>query len=323
MSELPPLRFRPILREYLWGGRRLGTELGKPIGDGDHYAESWEVVDHGKDQSIVDGGLFAGATLHELVARFGRELCGYHQPQQRFPLLLKFLDARQTLSVQVHPNDMQAARLSPPDLGKTEAWIVLDADPGSMIYAGLKPGVDRARLEQALAAGRCDECLHQVRPRVGDCILIEAGTVHAIGAGLLIAEIQQASDTTYRLFDWNRVDRDGRPRELHIEQAMGVIDFNRGPVNPAPPEPTDRPYIERLVKCDRFVVDRWNVSEPVTLSINERFHILAMVQGNLKLRGDGDEFHLHRGDSLLIPANCEHLEMDPQGKAGLLDMYLP
>ena len=152
MTELPLLRFNPILREYLWGGRRLGTDLGKPIGDGPHYAESWEVVDHGADQSIVADGPLAGKTLHELVTQEGRAIFGRHHPRHQFPLLLKFLDCHQTLSVQVHPNDEQAAKLNPPDLGKTEAWVVLAAEPGSKIYAGLKPGVDRQTLERELSS---------------------------------------------------------------------------------------------------------------------------------------------------------------------------
>jgi mannose-6-phosphate isomerase len=324
MTALPPLRFKPILREYLWGGRQLGTELGKPIGDGDHYAESWEVVDHGRDQSVVTDGPFAGMTLHELVAQHGAALFGRHHPQRQFPMLFKFLDACQTLSVQVHPNDAQAAKLDPPDLGKTEAWVVLAAQPGSKIYAGLKPGVDREKLKRELEAGKCDVCLHSFEPKVGDCILIEAGTVHAIGAGLLIAEIQQASDTTFRLFDWNRVDRDGRPRELHIEQALAVIDFNRGPVMPRSPQPTGRPQTERLVACDKFILDRWQFDQPAKLTNDDRFHILAVVEGAFTLVANGSTSQsLRRGDTILIPATCRAVELKPEGRAVLLDMYLP
>ena len=192
MPNLYPLRFEPILRRYLWGGRRLETVLGKRLGDGDDYAEIWEIVDHGNDHSVVTHGPHARRTLHELVTEFGPELFGRHVPQAQFPLLLKFLDANKTLSVQVHPNDQQAAELDPPDLGKTEAWVVLAAEPGSKIYAGLQPGVDRDVLQQHVEAGTCDRCLYQFQPQVGDCILLEAGTVHAIGAGLVIAEIQQA-----------------------------------------------------------------------------------------------------------------------------------
>ncbi len=146
MAQVPPLQFKPILREYLWGGRRL-SELGKALGNGDHYAESWEIVDHGTDQSVVADGAWAGTRLQDLVVQHGPALFGRHHPQRQFPLLFKFLDCQKTLSVQVHPNDAQAAGLQPPDLGKTEAWVVLAAEPGAKIYAGLKPGVRRAALE--------------------------------------------------------------------------------------------------------------------------------------------------------------------------------
>jgi mannose-6-phosphate isomerase len=310
------------LREYLWGDRRL-AELGKPIGDGDHYAESWEVVDHGADQSIVADGSLSGTKLHELVTRHGPALFGRHHPQRQFPLLFKYLDCQQTLSVQVHPNDEQAAKLDPPDLGKTEAWVVLAAEPGSRLYAGLKPGVDRATLERELSRGTPESCLHSFQPRAGDCVFIEAGTVHALGGGLLIAEIQQASDTTFRLFDWNRVDKDGKPRPLHIQQALETIDFTRGPVNPVRPRPTDRPHVERLVTCDKFILDRLRLSAPQQLTNDNRFHIAADIEGNVALRSEDSRHDLRRGDTRLIPAACRQVDINPQGKAVLLDMYLP
>jgi mannose-6-phosphate isomerase len=165
--------------------------------------------------------------------------------------------------------------------------------------------------------------LHQFEPGVGDCLLIEAGTVHALGAGLLIAEIQQASDTTYRLFDWNRVDRDGKPRDLHVQQAFDVIDFARGPVDPIEPRPTDKLFVERLVVCGKFVLDRWQVNEPQTLATQDRFHILSMVEGTATIQGDESSHVLRRGDTALIPAACSSVAITPQGNAGILDMYLP
>ncbi len=323
MAELPPLRFIPILKEYLWGGRRLGNDLGKPIGNGDHYAESWEVVDHGADQSTVATGSLAGTTLHELVVRQGAAVFGRHKSRAQFPLLFKFLDCQQNLSVQVHPNDAQAANLDPPDSGKTEAWVVLSADPGSKIYAGLKAGVDQQSLERELARGHCEMCLHEFEPHVGDCVLIEAGTVHAIGAGLLIAEIQQASDTTYRLFDWNRLDRDGKPRPLHIRQALDTIDFDRGPVFPVTPTATSRPSVERLVGCDKFLMDRWRVDSLQKIADDDRFHILTVVEGNISLNIEAGGCHLRRGHTILISAASCNVEISPQGPAVLLDMYLP
>lgn len=316
---LEPFHFRPIFKEYVWGGRRLGSVLGKPIGEADRYAESWEIVDHGTDQSVVADGPLAGTTLHELVTKHGAELLGRHHPQRQFPLLLKFLDAHLTLSVQVHPNDAQAAKLSPPDLGKTEAWVVLAAERGSKIYAGLKPGVDRARLERELAAGTCDTCLHQFEPRAGDCVFLKAGTVHALGDGLLIAEIQQASDATFRLFDWNRVDRDGRPRQLHVDESLDTIDYARGPVAPQQPQPTDRPQVERLVACDKFNLDRWRFDAPSLCGGDDRCHIVAVLEGSVTVI----DARYHRGDSLLIPASCGNATITPEGSVVLLDIYLP
>jgi mannose-6-phosphate isomerase len=320
--SLPLLQFEPILREYVWGGRRL-AELGKPLGDGDHYAESWEVVDHGADQSIVEGTSLAGKTLHDLVTNHGPALLGRHDPRPQFPLLFKFLDCQRTLSVQVHPNDEQATQLDPPDLGKTEAWVVLAAEPGGKIYAGLKPGVDRQSLERELARGSCQSCLHAFEPRAGDCLLIEAGTVHALGAGLLVAEIQQASDTTFRLFDWNRVDIDGKPRALHVQQSLDTIDYRRGPVNPVVPQSSNRPNVERLVKCDKFILDRWQLDAPQTIENDNQFHLLSAIEGSVSVRSEDSQLDLSRGDTLLVPACCRQIEVISQGRAMLLDMYLP
>ncbi len=189
---------------------------------------------------------------------------------------------------------------------------MLAAEPGSKIYAGLKAGVDRAQLERELAAGTCDRCLHQVEPRVGDCIFLEAGTVHALGEGILIAEIQQASNTTFRLFDWNRLDRDGKPRPLHIEQSLDTIDYRRGPVAPQVPQPTDRPHVERLIACDKFVLDRWHFDAPQKCGGDDRCHIVAVVEGEVTVKQQA----LSRGQSLLVPAACSDAIVETQGHGG-------
>ena len=286
MQTLYPLRFQQVFRQYLWGGRRLESTLGKPIGPGDNYAESWEVVDHGEDQSVVSHGELAGTTLHELVTSRGTELLGRHAPQERFPLLFKFLDAHKNLSVQVHPNDDQGALLDPPDLGKTEAWVILHADPGSVVYAGVKRGFDRDAFEREIHRGTAELCLHKIEPQAGDCLFIPAGTVHALGAGLVVAEIQQASDTTFRLYDWNRVGPDGKPRPLHVEQGLAVSDFSRPPATLQTPQPTERPHIERIVDCDKFVLDRWHINNAEVIGGDDRFHIVAVLNGSIQVEGD-------------------------------------
>jgi mannose-6-phosphate isomerase len=322
MPSLYPFRFQPIFRRYLWGGRRLGSVLGKAIGE-ENCAESWEVVDHGEDQSIVTDGPLAGTTLGQLVRDHGAELFGRDDPQPSFPLLWKFLDAAKMLSLQVHPNDEQAARLIPPDLGKTEAWVVLAAEPGSLIYAGLKRGFDRAALEREIHRGTCELCLHRFEPRVGDCVFIPAGTVHAIGAGLLVAEIQQASDTTYRLFDWNRVCPDGKPRELHVEQGLDAIDFGRGPVSPQQPMATDNPKSSRLVECDKFFLDRWQLDEPCYLGGDDRFHIIACLEGSAVVHRDPRGAALTKGETILLPAAAGAVEVQPLAPTVMLDAFLP
>ncbi|MCH2114148.1 MAG: class I mannose-6-phosphate isomerase [Pirellulales bacterium] len=314
-----PLRFEPVFRRYLWGGRRLATMLGKRLGAGDDYAESWELVDHGSDQTVVQSGPAKGLTLRQLVADHGADLLGKDAAQTQFPLLFKFLDCNRTLSVQVHPNDDQARKLDPPDLGKTEAWVVLAADPGSKIYAGLKPGIDRAALRNALAEGTCETCLHEFQPRVGDCVFIEAGTVHALGAGLVIAEIQQASDTTFRLFDWNRVDGRGQARPLHIEESLGVTNFSRGPVSAQQPIPTAIAGRESLVACDKFVLDRCSGTGPHTIGGEGRFHLLVVLEGS----GDLSGMALAVGHTCLLPAKAGAAVFKPHGKAVVLDIYLP
>jgi mannose-6-phosphate isomerase len=322
MSPLYPFRFVPVFKRYLWGGRRLGTVLGKPIGPEEDYAESWEVSDHPSGQSVVAAGPLAGTTLQQLLAAEGRALGG-DQPLERFPLLFKFLDCQRVLSVQVHPNDEQGAKLQPPDLGKTEAWIVLDAQPGALVYAGLKRGFDRDALAREVNRGCAELCLHSFEPQAGDCIFIPAGTVHALGAGLLVAEIQQASDTTYRLYDWNRVGPDGKPRPLHVKESLDTINYTAGPVSPQRPQSTGQPHAERLVACSKFVLDRWKFDKPQTLADDGRFHLLAVLSGAVAVPGDAAGRALQRGETILIPAAWRERTLSPQGEAVMLDIALP
>jgi mannose-6-phosphate isomerase len=327
MSSLPqlyPLRFQPLFRRYLWGGRKLGDAIGKPIGPEGDYAESWEIVDRGADQSVVAYGPLEGQTLHELVSQHGRALFGEAAPRfESFPLLFKFLDCQRVLSVQVHPDDAGGAKLDPPDLGKTEAWIILQAEPGSVVYAGIKRGFDRAALAREVNRGTTELCLHRFEPQVGDCLFIPAGTVHALGAGLLVAEVQQASDTTFRLFDWNRTDASGQPRPLHVEQALETIDFSRGPLAPQKPTATGRPHVERLVACDKFVIDRWRFRTREMVNADNRIHLLAMLEGEAAIEGDPAGRPLVRGDTMLVPA-CRHTHVQASsGVATMLDITLP
>lgn len=318
-----PLRFAPNFRRYIWGGRRLQTVLGKNLEQEGNYAESWEIVDHGSDQSVVAYGRLAGVELGTIVREHGPELLGRHHPQPDFPLLFKFLDARERLSVQVHPDDEMAAQLDPPDRGKTEAWVILAAEPYSVVYAGLKRGVGREVLQQQVAQGTTEVCLHEIKPHAGDCIFLPAGTVHAAGEGLLIAEIQQASDTTYRLFDWNRVDKDGNRRDLHVARGLDAVNYDFGAIEPQATQPTARGFVERLVHCEKFVLDRWQLAEPQTLGGDDRFHIVAVIRGSVVADGDPAGQPLQLGQTALFPGAAGAVRLVPQTPSILLDMYLP
>lgn len=324
MTPLYPFAFRPLLRRYLWGGRKLGTELGKEIGPEADYAESWEICDRGQDQSVVIEGPLAGTTLSELTRRRGDELLGPHAPKDRFPLLFKFLDAQRTLSVQVHPDDVAAARLTPPDLGKTEAWVILDAAPGGSIYAGFKRGFDRAAVERELARGVVELCLHRFEPRANDVVFLPAGAIHALGAGVLVAEIQQSSDATFRLFDWNRVGPDGKPRALHIPQALDAIDFSLGPIGPVSLGRETFPgEWERLVTCDYFILDRRTAKQAFSMGGDGLCRILAVIQGEVIVDSETLLQTGRRGATFLLPTCLKPVTIRPRGSATLLSIRLP
>ncbi len=318
-----PLIFKPTFRDYIWGGRRLGSVLNKPIPEEGIYAESWEVVDHGEDQSVVDNGPLAGKTLGELVQEFPEDLFGIKKPSETFPLLFKFLDANRDLSIQVHPDDAQGALLDPPDLGKTEAWYILDAEPGAKVYVGLKEGVTREDLARAVEADQVIDAMHVLEPQAGDCLFIPANTVHALGKGLLVAEIQQASNTTFRLYDWGRMGADGKPRALHIDQSLETIDFEKGPVQPQEPQPTSDPDIERLVTCDKFILDRWQFDDTKSIGDEKRFHIVAILEGKVRCSHAQLEKALGKGATFLIPAGCGAVSLRALEPTVLLDMYGP
>jgi len=330
-----PFRFQPLFRRYLWGGRRLDTVLRKSIGSGDDYAESWEIADHGADQSIVINGPRKGQSLRDLMNDLGPRLVGgtWHERihsdgvpgslRGRFPLLLKFLDAWLPLSVQVHPGDGMASKLATPDLGKSEAWYVLYADENSRIFAGLHRNIQRPQLTRAISSGTIESTLHSFVPRTGDCIFIPAGTVHAIGGDLLIAEIQQASDTTFRLFDWNRVDSRGLPRDLHVAQALEAIDFKRGPVMPIRPQTGEHPNSQRLVACDKFVMSRWTVNRPVSLGGDQKMRIVVVISGALEMETPHSPESLKLGHCILLPADIPPCPLKPVPQAVFLEIRLP
>lgn len=251
------LHFAPIYQTRVWGGRRLETSFGRSLPGPEPYGESWELVDRDTEQSVVEHGPWAGVTLHELWTTHRTEVFGDggRQPgAERFPVLIKILDCRDDLSIQVHPPADVASRYGGEP--KTEMWFVAHAEPGATLYAGLKRGVTRAEFEAALRAGTVADTIHRLQPRVGESLFVPSGRVHALGAGLAVFEIQQNSDTTYRVFDWNRVGLDGRPRALHVEESLRSIDFDD-------PEPALTPSTAGvLADCPHFRVTRARTGHP-------------------------------------------------------------
>jgi mannose-6-phosphate isomerase len=324
------VRFRPFLRPLVWGGRRLAHALGKELPTAEAYGESWEVSDHPSHRSAVADGPLRGRTIRDLMEQSTADLFGCATGPTVFPWLVKYLDARDWLSVQVHPDDEKARRLSPGEGGKTEAWFILDAEPDSRVYAGLRPDVDERRLRQALSAGSVAECLQHFRPQPGDCLFLPAGTVHAVGGGVLMAEVQQTSDATFRLFDWNRRDDQGRARPLHIEQALACIDWRAGPVEPVRAEgypgsgvASQHSVQQLLVKCRYFTLEYVRRSEPFMLGGAASLQVVMVVHGRGELQADIGPIALVKGHTLVVPATLLPTPCRPDGGLGLLVATMP
>lgn len=315
-----PLRFEPFLRPMVWGGRRLARDLGKmPAADG-LYGESWEVSDHPTHASrLVEGPAdVLGKTLPELRASLAAELIGRRAPA--FPWLIKFLDAADRLSVQVHPDDAKARVLCPGEGGKSEAWFILHAEPTARVWAGLRPGVGPERFRVALKSGEVVSCLHSLTPRAGQCLFLPAGVVHAVGGGVLLAEVQQTSDATFRLFDWNRKDAQRKPRTLHIEQGLAAIDWQRGPVAPVAANgfPGLRvnawpaslsPRRQELARCEFFTLSYVQGCETVHLDGDGTLQAAIILAG--RGRFDTGEA-VHGGQTWVLPAALGETSLTPE-----------
>ena len=315
MSKLnltTPLTFEPIFMERMWGGRRLEAEFGKKLPPQSPIGESWEIVDRPEAQSIVREGLLRGKTLHELWTQYRDEIFGEAPDSSRFPLLLKLLDAHDKLSLQVHPPEKLADRLGGEP--KTEFWYVAAADPGAELYLGFRESITRDQFEKALLDGTAADHVHTVRVKTGDAAFLPAGRLHALGAGNLLIEVQQNSDTTYRVFDWNRVDDKGKRRQLHIDQALQCIDFND--VAPKLVEPQG----ELLVRHELFEVQKWNLMASREISSQRQFAIVCCLSGAIRC-ADAD---LSPGECFLVPPSLSYQILQPQRKeTNLLRITIP
>jgi mannose-6-phosphate isomerase len=324
---LPPLTFEPILKRIRWGGRKLGSLLGKAIGPETDYAESWEIADHADGQSIVASGPFAGRTLSSLLQSHRQELMGSAFTGNQFPLLIKFLDANDWLSLQVHPDDTLAKQFDPIENGKTEAWVILDAQPDSQICSGLKSSVTREQLSDALTAGPAaiEECLHIIPVKAGDCVFVPAGTVHALGPGIVLAEVQQQSNLTFRLYDWGRVDSQGKPRPIHVQESLDCTDFQRGPVNPVTSASIEHrdSMTEDLVRCPMFTIRRHSLWARTTFALKDGFRIVLVLDGSVSISNAAGSITARTGNTVLVPASSEHFEITPQPSSVLLEISLP
>jgi mannose-6-phosphate isomerase len=302
---LYPLTFKPIFKTRPWGGRNIEKLYGKPLPTTEPIGESWEISDRPPDVSVIANGPLAGKDLRWLMEHHRRDVLGPNAAATGpFPLLVKILDAEQTLSVQVHPPAGVAERLGGEP--KTELWYVTDARPDAALYVGLKRGVTREDFERRLREGTVAEALHRVPVRAGDVMFLPSGRLHAIGGGLIIFEIQQNSDTTYRVFDWNRVGLDGKPRELHPEASLASIDFAdyEPRLIASKYSPNPKFAIRLLVDNPLFKVDACRVQR------RERFHlrsdslqILGIVSGRLRVAHGESELEVKAGEFCLLPAS--------------------
>ena len=294
------LKLKPVFKEMIWGGGKLGTIYGKPI-PSDRTGESWEAAEHKNGCSLVDGGKYDGMKITEALSDMDG-MGSLNAGAEKFPLLIKFIDANDKLSVQVHPDDAYAAELEQGELGKTEMWYILDAAPGAKLIYGFDRDVTREEYAEAIKEGRLNELLNFVDARKGDVFFIPAGRVHAICDGLLIAEIQQNSDTTYRLFDWNRVDKNGNPRQLHIEKGVKVSDVasSKGKEYTTPLEyAAGDAEISVLAMCRYFAAERVSVSGKAKFECGSgSFSIFTVLEGEGGIAGSAAK----AGDSFIMPA---------------------
>ncbi len=328
MTDLYPLSFDPIFQYRLWGGRRLARWMDKvlPGGEDNTIGEAWILSDRKDHASAVADGPLKGATLSGLMRDAPKALLGRFAGRfDRFPLLLKFLDVEKMLSVQVHPRDDQIALIPEGDTGKTEAWVVLEADAKSLIYAGLKPDTDAAVLK-GLDQKTVDDHLASFRPEVGQAVLIQAGTVHSLGDGVLVFEVQENSDTTFRLYDWNHIDpKTHKPRDLQVDQALQSVNFTQGVIRPLTPKVEQSGPVrrERMIEDSHFHLHRITGDQAFEVGAEDEPRILVCADGAGAVEHQGARHPLRRGGVMLLPASVGPCRFLPDGDSVILDIAIP
>jgi mannose-6-phosphate isomerase len=322
---LYPLFFKPIYQYRLWGGRRLEHLLTEPLPEGP-VGEAWILSDRADHASVVTSGLYEGYTLTRLIEQYPESIMGKLAGNfDRFPLLLKFLDAKEVLSVQVHPSDDQTQYIPKGDTGKTEAWVVLETGEKALIYSGLKSGIDEATLRKSLNEHKVADDLHSFTPKVGDGVFIHSGTVHTL-ADVVVFEVQENSDTTYRLYDWDRVDaKTGKPRELDVDKAIACIDFSLTDIGPVKPKTVEtKPTVkEKLFDNEHFILWRTETGNEFNAGAKDVPRILVCIGGKGDIVFEGAKYPIKMGDVVLLPAEINEVTCIPQSNINLLEIAIP
>lgn len=313
--KLYPLKFDPILKERLWGGTKLRDVLEKPI-ENDITGESWELSTVKGDISVVSNGELNGTSLQELIDSNAEELLGKNVVERfgkEFPILIKFIDAKQDLSIQLHPND-ELAKERHDSFGKTEMWYVMDADKGANLIVGFNKDVSKEEYAQSMENDTLLDLLNYETVQEGDTFFINTGKIHAIGAGVLLAEIQQTSDVTYRVFDFNRKDKNGNLRELHTEMALDAIDYSKKDDFKVE-YPTEKNEVNTMVDCPYFKTNYINLSEDMKQDVSNRdsFTIYMCVEGNVTINNGAGEASIKKGETILVPANSTVISLQTGG----------
>ena len=319
--NLYPLLFAPVYKDYIWGGSRIPQTFNRPLPEG-IYAESWEISDHIDGMSIVSNGKLRGKSLRELLEKNPQQIMGSNVSGSQFPLLIKLIDARQKLSVQVHPDAETAAKFGGEP--KTEMWYMLGENE-SYVYCGLKDRTTQESFKAAIENGTSGKTMRPVPVKKEDAVFVPAGCLHAIAEGCLLLEIQQKSNTTYRICDWGRVGVDGKPRELHIEQGLKAIDWNNTHdphISSTILEETDILQCSEILKCEYFRMERLRISAPHEVALDgTTFHALFVSEGHAKLFWDDETIDLPAGTSVLIPAALSSYTLG--GSATILRTTIP